>query len=72
MDDKYFIRDLVKYMILDSLDGELNNKLHYNARFKEIYLDFIKDTKLLREFKKSPVSRIILSDSLNIATPPGS
>lgn len=27
MDDKYFIRDLVKYMILDSLDGELNNKL---------------------------------------------
>ena len=64
MDDKYFIRDLVIYMILDSLDGELNNKLHYNARFKEIYLDFIKDTKLLREFKKSPVSRIILSDSL--------
>jgi len=64
MDDKYFIRDLVKYMILDSLDGELNNKLHYNARFKEIYLDFIKDIKLLREFEKSPVSRIILSDSL--------
>ena len=51
-------------MILDTLEGELGNMLHYNAKFKEIYLDFIKDTKLLREFKKSPVSRIILSASL--------
>ena len=64
MDDKYFIRDLVKYMILDSLDDELNNKLHYNARFKEIFHYFTKDIKLLREFRESPVSRINLAHNL--------
>lgn len=64
MDDKYFIRDLVKYMILDSLDDELNNKLHYNVRFKEIFHYFTKDLKLLREFRESPVSRINLPHNL--------
>jgi len=59
-----FIRDLLKFMILDSLDDELNNKIHYNARCKEIFHYFTKDIKLLREFRESLVSCIILSHNL--------
>jgi hypothetical protein len=58
MDDKYFIRNLLKFMILDTHEGELSNTLYYNSKFKEIYHHFIEDRQLFNEFKERFVPSI--------------